>query len=318
MDKLSIVTPCYNEELVLEKFYTKIKEIISDLADVDYKIIFIDDGSRDKTLEIIKKLAYEDSSVKYISFSRNFGKEAAIFAGLEYSSFLGSDLVVLLDADLQDPPELILDMYAQIKKNNYDIVAARRVNRLGESKLKSFLSNKFYDVINKLSMTKIENGARDFRMMKKCVVDSILSLREYNRFSKGIFSWVGFKTKYLEYENVERAAGNTKWSLLKLFLYAFDGIIAFSNVPLIFSSILGFLMFFVSILWAVFIVTKTVLFGDPVAGFPTLACLILFIGSIQLFSVGILGQYLSRVYSEVKRRPIYICRETNIKLKPKD
>lgn len=312
MDRLNIIVPSYNEQDVLEKFYSRIKDVMVHLENVSYKIIFVDDGSKDKTLELIKKMAAGNQNIKYVSFSRNFGKEAAIFSGLEFSKRLGADLIVLLDADLQDPPELILKMYEQISQNNYEVVAARRVSRKGEPKLKSFLSDKFYDLINKLSNTRIENGARDFRMMKSYVVDSILSLREYNRFSKGLFAWVGFKTKYLEYENVERIAGNTKWSMWKLFLYAFDGIIAFSTVPLAISSFVGFVMFFVSILWAFYIAIKTILFGDPVAGFPTLSCLILFIGSIQLFSVGILGQYLSKVYSEVKHRPIYICKETNI------
>ncbi len=231
MDKLNIVVPCYNESDMLEKFYSEIKKVINELKNVECKIIFIDDGSKDNTLEIIKKLSSEDEKVKYISFSRNFGKEAAIYAGLEACKKIGG-LGVLLDADLQDPPNLILKMFDEIKNNDFDMVVARRISRTGESKLRSFLSDKFYDVMNSFSSVKIKNGTRDFRMMKDYVIKAILDLKEKNRFSKGLFSWVGFRTKYLDYENITRQKGVTKWSLRKLFLYAFEGLIAFSVLPL--------------------------------------------------------------------------------------
>ena len=311
MDKLNIVVPCYNESDMLEKFYSEIKKVINELKNVECKIIFIDDGSKDNTLEIIKKLSSEDENVKYISFSRNFGKEAAIYAGLEACKKIGG-LGVLLDADLQDPPNLILNMFDEIKNNDFDMVVARRISRTGESKLRSFLSDKFYDVMNNFSSVKIKNGTRDFRMMKDYVIKAILDLKEKNRFSKGLFSWVGFKTKYLDYENITRQKGVTKWSLRKLFLYAFEGLIAFSVIPLtiiFFSSVIIFLIsFLIFVLYLVRIIFFHVRFDE----LNFLLHMFLFINSLLFLSIGILSCYVSKIYSEIKNRVIYITREKNI------
>ena len=311
MDKLNIVVPCYNESDMLEKFYSEIKKVINELKNVECKIIFIDDGSKDNTLEIIKKLSSEDEKVKYISFSRNFGKEAAIYAGLEACKKIGG-LGVLLDADLQDPPNLILKMFDEIKNNDFDMVVARRISRTGESKLRSFLSDKFYDVMNNFSSVKIKNGTRDFRMMKDYVIKAILDLKEKNRFSKGLFSWVGFRTKYLDYENITRQKGVTKWSLRKLFLYAFEGLIAFSVFPLtiiLFSSVIIFLIsFLIFVLYLVRIIFFHVRFDE----LNFLLHMFLFINSLLFLSIGILSCYVSKIYSEIKNRVIYITREKNI------
>ena len=311
MDKLNIVVPCYNESDMLEKFYSEIKKVINELKNVECKIIFIDDGSKDNTLKIIKKLSGEDEKVKYISFSRNFGKEAAIYAGLEACKKIGG-LGVLLDADLQDPPNLILNMFDEIKNNDFDMVVARRISRTGESKLRSFLSDKFYDVMNSFSSVKIKNGTRDFRMMKDYVIKAILDLKEKNRFSKGLFSWVGFKTKYLDYENITRQKGVTKWSLRKLFLYAFEGLIAFSVFPLtiiFFSSVIIFLIsFLIFVLYLVRIIFFHVRFDE----LNFLLHMFLFINSLLFLSIGILSCYVSKIYSEIKNRVIYITREKNI------
>ena len=311
MDKLNIVVPCYNESDMLEKFYSEIKKVINELKNVECKIIFIDDGSKDNTLEIIKKLSSEDKNVKYISFSRNFGKEAAIYAGLEACKKIGG-LGVLLDADLQDPPNLILKMFDEIKNNDFDMVVARRISRTGESKLRSFLSDKFYDVMNSFSSVKIKNGTRDFRMVKDYVIKAILDLKEKNRFSKGLFSWVGFRTKYLDYENITRQKGVTKWSLRKLFLYAFEGLIAFSVIPLtiiFFSSVIIFLIsFLIFVLYLVRIIFFHVRFDE----LNFLLHMFLFINSLLFLSIGILSCYVSKIYSEIKNRVIYITREKNI------
>ena len=311
MDKLNIVVPCYNESDMLEKFYSEIKKVINELKNVECKIIFIDDGSKDNTLEIIKKLSSEDEKVKYISFSRNFGKEAAIYAGLEACKKIGG-LGVLLDADLQDPPNLILNMFDEIKNNDFDMVVARRISRTGESKLRSFLSDKFYDVMNNFSSVKIKNGTRDFRMMKDYVIKAILDLKEKNRFSKGLFSWVGFRIKYLDYENITRQKGVTKWSLRKLFLYAFEGLIAFSVFPLtiiLFSSVIIFLIsFLIFVLYLVRIIFFHVRFDE----LNFLLHMFLFINSLLFLSIGILSCYVSKIYSEIKNRVIYITREKNI------
>ena len=311
MDKLNIVVPCYNESDMLEKFYSEIKKVINELKNVECKIIFIDDGSKDNTLEIIKKLSSEDKNVKYISFSRNFGKEAAIYAGLEACKKIGG-LGVLLDADLQDPPNLILKMFDEIKNNDFDMVVARRISRTGESKLRSFLSDKFYDVMNNFSSVKIKNGTRDFRMVKDYVIKAILDLKEKNRFSKGLFSWVGFRTKYLDYENITRQKGVTKWSLRKLFLYAFEGLIAFSVIPLtiiFFSSVIIFLIsFLIFVLYLVRIIFFHVRFDE----LNFLLHMFLFINSLLFLSIGILSCYVSKIYSEIKNRVIYITREKNI------
>ncbi len=311
MDKLNIVVPCYNESDMLEKFYSEIKKVINELKNVECKIIFIDDGSKDNTLEIIKKLSSEDEKVKYISFSRNFGKEAAIYAGLEACKKIGG-LGVLLDADLQDPPNLILNMFDEIKNNDFDMVVARRISRTGESKLRSFLSDKFYDVMNNFSSVKIRNGTRDFRMMKDYVIKAILDLKEKNRFSKGLFSWVGFRTKYLDYENITRQKGVTKWLLSKLFSYALEGLIAFSVVPLtiiFFSSVIIFsISFFIFISFLIRIIFLHAGFNE----FDFLLHAFLFITSLLFLSIGILSCYISKIYSEIKNRDIYIIREKNI------
>ena len=307
MDLISIVVPCFNEQESMPIFYDEINKIEEKMNDnAVFEIIFIDDGSTDNTLQVAKNLNKEDKKVKYISFSRNFGKEAAMLAGLEKSK---GDYVAIVDVDLQDPPSLLVDMYKGIVNDGYDCVATRRSTRKGESKIRSFFAKKFYSIINKLSKTEIVDGARDYRLMTRQMVNSILSLKEYNRFSKGIFSWVGFRTKWIEYENVERVAGNTSWSFWSLFLYALEGIIAFSTAPLAIASILGFVLFILSLIWVGVIIIKTLVWGDPVGGYPSMACLITFVGGVQLFCTGILGQYLSKVYLETKKRPIYLVKE---------
>jgi glycosyltransferase involved in cell wall biosynthesis len=305
--KLSVIVPCYNEKDTLPIFYETIIKVEKKLKEVDFEYIFVDDGSKDTTLEIIKKLAEKDGKVRFISFSRNFGKEAAMFAGLEYST---GDYVTLMDADLQDPPEMLIDMYDGITKEGYDCVATRRKNRKGEPVIRSFFARRFYKLINRISKVEMVDGARDFRLMTRQMVDSIISLKEYNRYSKGLFSFVGFKTKWLEYKNVERVAGKTKWSFWGLLVYAFEGIIAFSTVPLVIATIIGILFFLISFIMILFIIIKTLAFGDPVSGWPSLVCIIFFISGIQLFCLGIIGAYLSKTYLETKQRPIYIVKET--------
>lgn len=275
---------------------------------VYFELLFVNDGSRDNTLNIIKQYAGRDPRVKYISFSRNFGKEGAIIAGLRHS---GGDYVAIMDADLQDPPSLLAEMYSLIKDDNYDCIGTRRVNRKGEPPIRSFFAHCFYKLINKISKTDIVDGARDFRLMTRQMTDAIIDMPEYNRFSKGIFGWVGFRTKWLEYENIERVAGDSKWSFWKLFLYSLDGIVAFSTAPLSIASVLGILCLFVALIFIVIVIAKTLIWGDPVAGYPSLMCVILFIGGLQLVSIGILGQYLSKTYLETKRRPLYIIKESN-------
>lgn len=307
MNRISAIVPCFNEEEAIPIFYneiTRIAEIMKDSS--EFEIIFVDDGSSDRTLEVAKSLSLKDPRVKYISFSRNFGKEAALLAGLKKAT---GDYVATMDVDLQDPPSLLPEMYKLITEDGYDCVATRRVTRKGEPPIRSFFARCFYKLINKISKTEIVDGARDYRLMKKCVVDAIISLKEYNRFSKGLFSWVGFKTKWIEYENVERSAGETKWSFWKLFLYSIDGIVAFSTVPLAIASVAGVLACFVAFIMICVIIIKTLVWGDPVAGYPSLICVILFMSGVQLLSVGILGQYLSKTYLETKKRPIYITKE---------
>jgi glucosyltransferase len=310
MKLLSIIVPCYNEEASVGLFYNEIVKYAEILADrVEMELIYVDDGSSDRTIDAVKRLAEQDQRVRYISFSRNFGKESAMFAGLQKSR---GDYVAVMDCDLQDPPELLPEMLDGIEKEGWDCVATRRVSRKGEPVIRSFFARRFYSVINRISKTEIVDGARDYRLMTRQMVDAIVSMSEYNRFSKGIFSWVGFKTKWLEYENVERAAGETKWSFWKLFKYSVDGIVAFSTAPLSLASFIGILCCAVAFIWILIIVIKTLVWGDPVAGFPTLACLVLMIGGIQLFSVGVLGQYLAKTYLETKKRPIYIIKEDNL------
>lgn len=306
---LSIIVPCFNEEEMVERFYEEVLEHIAKNKNFSkYEFIFIDDGSKDKTLSKIKKLREKDKSVRYVSFSRNFGKEAGIYAGLKSSK---GDLVVLMDADLQHPPSLFEKMSDLIVNEGYDSVGAIREDRKGEGKIKSFLSRQFYKFINKISDTYIEENSTDYRMMTRDFVNSVLELSEYNRFTKGIFSWVGYKNTKIKYENVERENGRSKWSLLSLFKYSLEGIISFSTLPLIFSSLLGIICFLVSIIMLLVFLIKAMVFGDPVQGFPTIICTIFFLGAIQLLSIGVLGQYLAKSYLEVKNRPIYIARETS-------
>lgn len=308
MDKISVIVSCYNEELSLPIFYKEMERIREqDFKSVSFEYIFVDDGSTDKTLDIIHSLCDMDEKVKFISFSRNFGKEAAMYAGLEKSD---GDYVTFMDADLQDPPFMLREMYDAIINEGYEQVGTRRISRDGEPRIRSFFARMFYKIINKISKVEMVDGARDYRLMTRKVVNAILSLKEYNRYSKGIFSFVGFKTKWLEYKNVQRAAGETKWSFSKLFLYAMEGIMAFSTVPLIVSSIIGLVFFLITFVLIVIIIIKTLLLGDPTSGWPSLVCIIFFVSGIQLFSVGVIGQYLAKTYSEVKNRPIYIIQQT--------
>ena len=310
MKKISVIVSCFNEEKALPIFYKKIEEVrIRDFFDTDFEYIFIDDGSKDKTLEIIKDLALKDEKVRYISFSRNFGKEAAMLAGLEAAE---GDYVTLMDADLQDPPDLLRKMYDIILEEGYDCVGTRRVSRKGEPPIRSFFARIFYKLINKMSDVEMVDGARDYRLMTKQMKDAIVSMKEYNRYSKGLFSFVGFKTKWLEYENIEKVAGETKWSFWKLFKYALEGITAFSTVPLVLASFIGLLFCLISFIMIVVIIIKTLVFGDPTSGWPSLTCIIFMVSGIQLFSLGIIGQYLSKTYLEVKKRPIYIIREQKV------
>ena len=306
---ISVIVPCYNEQEVLHMFYDEISRVAGEMSAYDFEFIFVNDGSRDNTLNICKELAAKDERVKFISFSRNFGKEAGIYAGFEKSK---GDLVCMMDADLQDPPALLPEMVKAIEEEGYDSVATRRVTRKGEPPIRSFFARMFYKLMNKISKTEIVDGARDYRLMTRQFVNSLLDLGEYTRFSKGLFGWVGYNTKWLEYENVERAAGETKWSFWKLLLYSIEGIMAFSTVPLAISAIMGILFCVIAFAMIIFIIAKTIMFGDPVAGWPSTACIILFVGGVQLFCVGILGQYLAKTYLDVKGRPIYICKETNI------
>ena len=304
---LSVIVPCYNEEETIDIFYKEITKVSQKMKDIDFEYIFVNDGSSDKTLEILKKLHQKDKKVAYLSFSRNFGKEAAMYAGLEYCH---GDYITTMDADLQDPPSLLPKMLYYLKAG-YDCVGTRRYNRKGEPIIRSLFAKMFYRLINKLSKIEMVDGARDFRLMTRQMVDAILSLKEYNRYSKGLFSFVGFKTKWLEYENTKRVAGKTKWSFWRLFIYAIDGICAFSTTPLVVSAIIGILFCIISFIMIVVIVIKTLILGDPVGGWPSLVCIIFFISGIQLFCIGIVGEYLSKTYLETKARPIYIIKESS-------
>lgn len=307
--KISIVVPCYNEQEVVPMFYEELNKVINKLENVELELILINDGSKDNTLKEFKELASQDERVKYISFSKNFGKEAAMYAGLEAAT---GDYVAIMDADLQDPPKLLIEMYNILETSDYDCVGTRRVTRKGEPKIRSLFAKIFYKLMRKISKMDIVDGARDFRLMTREMKDAIISMREYNRFSKGIFTWVGFKTKWLEYENVERAAGKTKWSFWKLFIYSLDGITAFSTFPLVIAALFGMLFCIVAFIMILVIIFKTIVFGDPVSGWPSTICVILFVGGVQLFCTGIIGQYMAKIYLEVKKRPIYIVKETNI------
>lgn len=311
MKKISIIVPCYNEEQAIPFFYDEITKIAEEMKN-NFEFIFINDGSKDKTIEVIKEYSKKDKRVKYIHFSRNFGKEAAMLAGLKLST---GDYVAIMDADLQDPPSLLPKMLNILEdpNNDYDCVGTRRVTRKGEPPIRSLFARMFYKIINKMSKIEMVDGARDYRLMSRQMVDSILELGEYNRYSKGLFQFVGYNTKWLEYENVERVAGETKWSFWKLFLYAIEGIVAFSTAPLAISSIAGIIFCIISFIMIIIIIAKTIIFGDPTAGWPSLVCIIFFVSGIQLFCLGIIGQYLSKTYLETKKRPIYIIKETNIK-----
>ena len=307
MSLLSIVVPCYNEEENVSYFYEELlkNQNFFDECEISLEIIYVDDGSGDGTVAEVKKLREKDGRVHLVSFSRNFGKEAAIFAGLENA---GGDYVVLMDADLQDPPSLLPEMFSYMEQG-YDSVATRRVSRKGEPPVRSFFARMFYKLIKKISRTEIMDGARDYRLMTRQMVDAIISMKEYNRFTKGIFGWVGFRTRWLEYENVERARGETKWNFWKLFLYSLDGITAFSTVPLMLASVMGVFFCVIAFLMIIFIIVRKLIFGDPVSGWPSLVCIILMTSGVQFFCTGILGQYLAKTYMEVKRRPIYLVRE---------
>lgn len=312
MQSLSIVVPCYNEEGSLPLYYGAMQEVLAALPLQEIEFIFVNDGSSDGTLPILRDLAQKDARVKYISLSRNFGKEAAIYAGLEHASLA---LVAVMDADGQDPAFMLPQMLEMLEQTGCDCVAARRTTRQGEPPIRSFFARMFYKLINRISSTPIVDGARDFRLMRRPMVEAILSVREYNRFSKGIFSWVGFDTRWVEYINVERVAGETKWSFWKLFLYSLDGIIAFTTAPLAVSSFAGFFFCVVAFVMLLFVVIRALLFGDPVSGWPSLVSIMLLIAGIQLFSIGVLGQYMAKTYLETKARPIYITKETNIENK---
>ena len=309
MSKLcSCIVPCFNEEEVIPLYYEEMQKVRKqEEGKIDFEIIFIDDGSKDKTLEVIKKLSEQDECIHYVSFSRNFGKEAAMYAGFEHAN---GEYVVTMDVDLQDPPHLIPEMIRSIEEEGYDSVATRRVTRKGEPPIRSFFARRFYGLINKISDADIVDGARDFRMMKRDMVNAILSMPEYNRFTKGIFGWVGFKTKWIEFENVERAAGETKWSFWKLFRYALEGIIAFSTVPLTIVSLIGVIVCIIAFLFLLFVVIRATIFGDPVAGWPSLICVISFLSGIQLLGIGVVGMYLYKTYLETKKRQIYIKKES--------
>ena len=302
---MSVIVPCLNEQEAIPLFYDALCHQLQQMP-LEAEIFFIDDGSTDGTLQEMRSLRKQDDRVHLISFSRNFGKEAAMYAGLEAAT---GDYVVIMDVDLQDPPHLLSKMLEGIEKDGYDSVATRRVTRKGEPRLRSFFARKFYQIINRISKTEIVDGARDYRLMTRQVVDSILSLKEVSRFSKGIFSWVGYQTLWLEYENQERVAGETKWSFWKLLIYSIDGIMAFSTVPLAVASVMGFLFCVLAFILILYFFIKTIIWGDPVAGFPASICFILLLGGLQLFCIGIVGQYLSKAYLETKHRPIYIAKE---------
>lgn len=308
MKKISIVVPCYNEEESLPIFYEEMGKIVEKLKKMaTFEFIFINDGSKDKTLEMLRDLAKKDKTVRYISFSRNFGKEAGILAGLEHAT---GDYVATMDVDLQDPPELLIEMFETLESGEYDCCASRSVSRHGYSPLRKFFTKMFYKIINKLSKTEMVDGARDFRLMTRQMVDAIISMPEYNRYSKGIFGFVGFNTKWIEFENKERVAGYSKWSFWKLFGYAIEGITAFSTTPLVLSAFIGIIFCLIAFLMIIVIIVRTLCFGDPVAGWPSLVCIIMFVSGIQLFCIGIMGLYLSKTYLETKHRPIYIIKET--------
>lgn len=307
MKKLSIIVPCFNEEESIPYFYDEVKKVTKNM-DIKLELIFVDDGSMDKTLEVIKSKT-DDKEVKYISFSRNFGKEAAMYAGLSMAS---GDYVTIMDVDLQDPPSLLPEMVRLIEEEGYDCVATKSTSRNGYSFLRKTFTKWFYDIIGKMSKTEMVPGARDYRLMTRQMVDAVLSMKEYNRYSKGLFSFVGFKTKWIEFENKERVAGTTKWNFWKLFSYALDGIVGFSTAPLTMAAFIGVLFCLIAFIMIIVIIVKTLAFGDPTSGWPSLACIIFMVSGIQLLCLGVIGEYLAKMYLEVKQRPIYIIKESNV------
>ncbi len=308
---VSIICPCYNEEAMLSLYYDAMQErVLSRLTNYDFELILINDGSKDGTLSVLKKLAEKDARVKYISFSRNFGKEAAMYAGLKNAK---GEFICVMDCDLQDPPEMIEQMLKRLNDDDCDCVATRRVTRKGEPKIRSWFARAFYRIINRISDTEFVDGARDFRMMRRCVVDAVLELEEYHRFSKGIFMWVGFDTVWLEYENIERVAGETKWSFWKLTRYAIEGIVSFSTAPLKLATAVGGVISALSLIYMVIRVVIAMIWGNPVAGYPSLLAIMLTLGGFVLLALGIIGEYVARTYMQVKRRPIYIQKESNIR-----
>lgn len=303
---ISVIVPCFNEEEAIPYFYEAMEKVRKEMRE-KFEYIFVNDGSKDGTLKVLRQLSGQDQAVRYLSFSRNFGKEAALYAGLQAAQ---GDLVTVMDVDLQDPPEMLIEMKAMLEANaDLDCVGTRRVSREGEPPVRSFFAKLFYKLMNKISHVDVVDGARDFRLMRRHMVDAILSVSEYNRFSKGIFAWVGFETEYLPYKNVERVAGQTSWSFWKLLSYSIEGIINFSDTPLNIASYTGFFTFLLSLVLMVIVVVKTLVFGDPTIGWPSTICIILFLGGLQLMTIGILGKYLAKVFLETKKRPVYIVKE---------
>ena len=306
MEKCTIVVPCYNEEEALPFFYEETEKVISSVTELEFEYLFVDDGSRDGTLRVMRELAAKDEKVHYVSFSRNFGKEAAMLAGLTEAK---GDYVVVMDADLQDPPELLPEMYKAVKEEGYDCAATRRIDRKGEPIIRSAFARAFYRIMNRMAKLNMMDGARDYRFMKRVMVDAILSMKEYHRFSKGIFGWVGFETKWIDFENRERVAGKTKWSFFSLFRYSLEVMVAFSTAPLEWASFGGLFFCFIALALLIFLFVRALIFGDPVIGWPSLACMITFFAGLQLFVSGIIGMYLAKAYNEIKGRPVYIIRE---------
>lgn len=308
MKKISIVVPCFNEEETIPIFYEEVNKIGEKLKEkADLEFVFVNDGSKDKTLLKLRKLAKQDKRVRYISFSRNFGKEAAMIAGLEYTT---GDYVTTMDVDLQDPPALLIEMFETLEKGEYDCVATKSTNRKGYSFIRKTFTKWFYSIISKISSIEMVPGARDFRLMTRQMVDAVISMKEYNRYSKGLFSFVGFETKWIEFEIEDRVAGTTKWNFWKLFSYALEGIVAFSTTPLVFAALVGIIFCLIAFILIIVIVVKTLVWGDPVGGWPSMVCIMFLIGGLQLFCTGIIGEYLSKTYLETKKRPIYIIKET--------
>ena len=313
MKKVSIVVPCYNEEESLPLFYKEVNKVTEQMKKkCEFEFVFVNDGSKDKTLDELRKLAKQDERVRYISFSRNFGKEAGMFAGLEHAT---GDYVTTMDADLQDPPSLLEETFDTLETKEFDCCATRSTNRKGYSFLRKTFTKWFYNIIGKISKTEMVPGARDFRLMTRQMVDAIISMKEYNRYSKGLFSFVGFQTKWIEFEIEDRVAGETKWNFWKLFSYAIEGIVAFSTAPLVFAALVGVLFCVIAFILILVIVIKTLVWGDPVGGWPSMVCIMFLVGGVQLFCTGIIGEYLAKTYLETKKRPIYIVKETERDMK---